>query len=284
VDLEVIPSPWLSGVIPIEHEQFIRWETQRGCPFRCAFCQHREPGARLRRRRLSRSRILDEVDLFCRRQVREIAVLDPIFNAGAWGTEVLQAFVDGGFRGRLSLQCRAEMVTSEFLDAVQMLDAQLEFGLQTIHRTEGLAIDRLNDVEKVDRALADVRRRGVRHEVSLIFGLPEQTVASFLASVRWCLERRVPVIKAFPLMLLRGTPLERARDRWGLHERGRSMPIVVASNSFDERDWAKMAGVAEALAATEGMHPTDLDDLLRVAASRVPDLGRWQSPELGRAA
>lgn len=284
VDLEAIPSPWLTGLVPIDREQFIRWETQRGCPFRCAFCQHREPGARLKRRRLARSRVFDEIALFCRHHVREIAVLDPIFNAGAWGTEVLRSFADSGFRGRLSLQCRAELVTSEFLDAAQMLDTRLEFGLQTIHPKEAAAVDRLNDMEKVDRALAEVRQRAIRHEVSLIFGLPEQTVDSFLASVRWCLERRVPVIKAFPLMLLRGTPLERARHRWGLRERGRSMPIVVAANSFDERDWARMACVAEALAVTEGMHPVNLDGLLRLAASRVPDLGRWQAPEMGRVA
>lgn len=284
VDLEAIPSPWLTGLIPVERKQFIRWETQRGCPFRCAFCQHREPGARLKRRRLGGPRVFDEVTLFCRHQLGEIAVLDPIFNAGAWGTDILRAFVEGGFSGRLSLQCRAELVTPEFLDAAQTLDTRLEFGLQTIHEKEGAAIDRRNNIKKVDHALAEVRRRNIAHEVSLIFGLPEQTLDSFLASVQWCLERRVPVIKAFPLMLLRGTPLDQARHRWGLREDGRSMPLVIAADSFDERDWTQMASVAEALAATERSHPADLDGLLRVAASRVPDLSRWQAPELGRTA
>ena len=148
---------------------------------------------------------------------------------------------------------------------------------ETIHAAEGTAIDRKNQIEKVDQALAEVRRRAIPHEVSLIFGLPEQTLDSFLASVRWCLERRVPVIKAFPLMLLRGTPLERARHRWSLRERGASMPVVVASNSFDEHDWAQMARISEALAETEGAHPADVAELLRLATSCVPDLGRWQS-------
>lgn len=277
VDLEALPSPWLTGVVPIEGQRFIRWETQRGCPYRCAFCQHREPGARLAHRQLARTRIFDEITLFCRHDVREIAVLDAIFNIGSGATEVLRAFVAGGFRGRLSLQCRAELITSDFLDAAAILDTRLEFGLQTIHTTEGVAIDRRNKIEKVDAALAEVRRRRIPHEVSLIFGLPEQTLDSFLASVRWCLERRVPVIKAFPLMLLRGTQLDRTRHRWGLRERGTSMPIVEASHSFDEHDWTQMARVAEALAVTEGAHPADLDGLLRLAESRVPDLGRWQS-------
>lgn len=277
VDLDAIPSPWLTGVVPIEGQRFIRWETQRGCPYRCAFCQHREPGARLVRRRLARPRILDEIALFCRHDVREIAVLDPIFNIGADATDLLRAFVDGGFRGQISLQCRAELVMPDFLDAATMLDARLEFGLQTIHAAESAAIDRKNQIEKVDRALAEVRRRDIPHEVSLIFGLPDQTLDSFLASVRWCLERRVPVIKAFPLMLLRGTPLERTRHRWMLRERGTNMPIVVASSSFDEHNWTQMARISEALAETEGAHPASLDGLLHLAKSCVPDFGRWQS-------
>ena len=49
VDLSILPSPWLSGEIDLENQRFIRWETQRGCPFRCSFCQHKEAGKRLGR-------------------------------------------------------------------------------------------------------------------------------------------------------------------------------------------------------------------------------------------
>ena len=52
VDLELLPSPWLNGVISLEEQKFIRWETQRGCPFRCGFCQHKEAGKRLKEDRI----------------------------------------------------------------------------------------------------------------------------------------------------------------------------------------------------------------------------------------
>ncbi|MBI4814830.1 MAG: hypothetical protein HY791_01150 [Deltaproteobacteria bacterium] len=190
----------------------------------------------------------------------------------------------GGFKGRLSLQCRAELITAEFLDVAQMLDVVLEFGLQTIHRNEGAEIDRVNDLEKVDRVLAEVRRRSIRHEVSLIFGLPCQTLGSFSSSVQWCLERQVPVIKAFPLMLLRGTRLDQKRDRWNLRESGASMPMVVSSSSFDRREWEQMARIAEALIATEGGHPSDVVALLPLAKSLEPNLRRWSSDDLERVA
>jgi radical SAM superfamily enzyme YgiQ (UPF0313 family) len=274
--LDLLPSPWLTEAVPIAGQRFIRWETQRGCPFRCAFCQHREPGARLKRRELAVSRILSEVQLFCRHDVKEIAVLDPIFNLGRNATDILLAFVENSFKGRLSLQCRAESTTEDFLETAAALDVRLEFGLQTIHEKEAAAVQRRNQMDKVDSVLAAVRRRNIAHEVSLIFGLPEQTLDSFLASVQWCLERGVPVIKAFPLMLLRGTQLDRERLRWGFYERGIHMPVVVTANSFDERDWTEMARVAEALRLTEGRHPSQVRELRRLAARCEIDMSRWQ--------
>ena len=50
VDLAMMPSPWLTEVIDIKTQNFVRWESQRGCPFKCGFCQHKEPGARLTKR------------------------------------------------------------------------------------------------------------------------------------------------------------------------------------------------------------------------------------------
>jgi len=125
-----------------------------------------------------------------------------------------------------------------------------------------------------------IRARGLDHEVSLISGLPHQTLASFEASVPWCLERRVPVIKAFPLMLLRGTALEGERDRWGLVDSGGPMPMVVASNSFSGEDGLAMGRLSDALKATEGRHPGTLEELRGIAdglqaGEKEPDRGRW---------
>ncbi len=276
VDLTALPSPFLSGAIPLQGQQFVRWETQRGCPFRCAFCQHRESGARLVRSTLAKQRIFSEIDQFCETGVDDIAVLDPIFNAGPLAVPVLERFAERNFRGRLSLQCRAEMIAPKFLDAAQKLNVQLEFGLQTIHDREGAAIRRHNNVPKVDAVLRDVRRRGMRHEVSLIYGLPEQTFSSFEQSVAWCLDRQVPVIKAFPLLLLRGTELDRDRGNWGLIEDGGPMPMVIASRTFGQDQWHAMARMAEALRLTEGQHPRDIRSLLGVADQLLPQPDRWR--------
>jgi radical SAM superfamily enzyme YgiQ (UPF0313 family) len=237
--LEELPSPWLNGYIPLQDKAFMRWETQRGCQFKCAFCQHRQPDAKVRGAVFPLSRIMAEIDEICRAGVREVAVLDPVFNSNehpGHAVRVLQRFAQQGYTGRLSLQCRAELIDDAFLDAAQALDVCLEFGLQTIHPKEQQAIERTNNMRSVDAALAKVRERGIRHEVSLIFGLPEQTLHSFKESVRWCLDRKVPVIRAFPLLLLRGTKLELERARWNLVVGDEAMPEVVESSTFCRKE------------------------------------------------
>ena len=276
IELDALPSPWLSGLIPLVDQPFIRWETQRGCMFRCAFCQHREAGKRLERRALNNSRLLREIDLFCESDVQEIAILDPVFNANEQGTQVLERFVERGFSGRLSLQCRAEMITDEFLDAARQLDVCLEFGLQTVHRKEQAVIRRNNAMSIVDETFRRVRALGIDFEVSLIFGLPDQTVESFEESIDWCLQRQVPVIKAFPLMLLRGTALERRRAEWRLVEDGSAMPTVISSSTFSESQWGEMARLSEALLVTEGAHPSTIAALSKLATEQQILRDRWQ--------
>lgn len=276
--LATLPSPLLGGQIPLAGQAFIRWEPQRGCQFACSFCQHRQKDDRSPVLRFPIDRVMEEVDLICRTGVEEVAVLDPIFKGrkeAGHAERVLERFIANGYRGRLALQCRAEFVTEAFLDLVQQLDVCLEFGLQTIHKNEQEAIGRPNNMDKVAWALAATRQRGIEHEVSLIYGLPEQTLASFHASVRWCLEQEVPVIKAFPLLLLRGTKLEQDRAQWQLVVDDEIMPEVVASSTFSRADWHAMTALSQQLSDTEGGHPA-WDVLAAAAVTAIPDRARFQ--------
>ena len=278
-DLESLPSPFLEGVIA--PQKFIRWETQRGCPFRCSFCQHRESslptGSGLRiRRPLDTTRVVREVEWICRSGVDDVAVLDPTFNSGTNYLTVLDSFIQHGFKGKIALQCRFEMVKDEFLSKVSTLNSQganctLEFGLQTVVKSEAKAIQRPNNLKKVEEVLRQLHVFSIPFEVSLIFGLPLQTLHSFKESVNFCLSRGVPVVKAWPLMILRGTPLdaEEQRRNYGLVERAIGVseeidrvqvdiPHVVASSTFSAGDWVRMSEIASLLARTEGNHPSSV--------------------------
>jgi radical SAM superfamily enzyme YgiQ (UPF0313 family) len=247
VDLAALPSPPLDGTLPIG--PFVRWETQRGCQFACTFCQHRESGERLQRRHLHADRLLGEIAAFADQGVRRIAVLDPIFHSDRRrAVGLLRAMRTAGLRAQLSLQCRFELIDDEFLDALEGLDVELEFGLQTVHADEARAVGRPNRIDIVEDVVGRLNARGLAYEVSLIYGLPLQTLDRFRQSVDWCLERRVPRVRAWPLMLLRGTGIEAQRETWGFKEStGCRIPVVVASHTFDESDHEEMSRIAAQL-------------------------------------
>lgn len=246
-DLLVLPSPWLAGTAPLQRN--IRWETARGCPFRCTFCQHREPGARLINQTFHSGRLEQELALFAAHGVERISVLDPIFHRNSdRAIEILEMAKAAGLRSHLSLQCRFELCTPEFLDALDGLSVTLEFGLQTAIEAESRLIGRANNMAVVERTVRDITDRGFDYEVSLIYGIPSQTCNSFQQSVDWCLDRQIPRIRAWPLMLLRGTPLYEQRDLYGFVEGGdQRIPTVIASNSFNEADYDRMQQIAHML-------------------------------------
>jgi hypothetical protein len=82
-------------------------------------------------------------------------------------------------------------------------------------------------------------------------------VQSFQDSVNFCVAQNVPIIHAFPLMLLRGTPLFENKDALELVEstdiassliprvQDNVIPHVVRSKSFSYDDWKEMAKIAE---------------------------------------
>ncbi|QFU00985.1 coproporphyrinogen III oxidase [Halomonas sp. THAF5a] len=246
-DLLVLPSPYLQGTV--EPRANIRWETQRGCPFKCAFCQHREPGNRLKHQRFDSQRLERELALFAAAGVERISVLDPIFHTNpSRAIGVVNSIKAAGVSAQLSLQCRFETCYSEFLDALDGLDVTLEFGLQTTVEAEYRAVDRPNHMQIVSDKIRELHERNIDFEVSLIYGLPHQTLESFQTSVDWCLQQHVPRVRAWPLMLLRGTPLYAQKERYGFKESfDQRIPVVVSSHSFTEADNAEMERIALAL-------------------------------------
>ena len=260
-----LASPYLSRAISLTHPdgsplRFIWWETKRGCPFRCSYCQHPGSGDRVQHHFPIR-RLRDEIVMFKDNGVQEVAVLDPTFNIGEKYLEVLYELQRQKFEGLLGLECRFELVNEQFLDAVQGLNVRLKFGLQTIHKDEEKAIRRKNNLSKIQEVIVELNRRNLLYLITIMYGLPNQTLQSFTETVDFCLGARVPVVRAFPLLLLRGTELAASRKKWRLETGPGSIPEVISSNSFTERDHKKMVRIAEALKRTEGQHPSSANAL-----------------------
>lgn len=254
VNFENLASPYLDGTIKIEQgHEMLHWETRRGCMYKCNFCAHRDlkdKGVHL----IGIDKIKAEMDLFKQRKVQKINVLDPIFNNEPNHIEILKYAIEIGLKSLLSLQVRFERINDEFLKLCAQLNVHLEFGLQTANVDESKIIERANSMNKVGKMIELVNQWQQSFEVSLIYGLPTQTVTSFQYSINYLRTRGVDVIKAFPLMLLEGTKLAEEKQKYNITEAiidDSGIPHVVACSSFNRNEWNQMHVIANNLMLTK---------------------------------
>lgn len=244
-------SPYLSQAVNVEYDQaMVHWETKRGCQFKCSFCQHRDLLSR-NVQEIPIERVKRELDYFKQQRVQKINVLDPVFNSPKSNyLEVLDYCIEIGLDAELNFQARFEFVTEEFLQMCTQLKVSLEFGLQTAIEAEYKAIGRPNNLVAVSQAIEQLHNFGLPYQVSLIYGLPLQTVSSFQASIDFLVDRGVQDIVAFPLMLLEGTELKRKAADYHIEERSLGVgdiPLVVSSSTFSEEEYLAMERIATLL-------------------------------------
>jgi radical SAM superfamily enzyme YgiQ (UPF0313 family) len=255
-----LPSPYLTGEIKLSpNQEKVRMETVRGCPNRCAFCAHRDLLGENRNGKgidtFNLSRVWAELELFQEKKVRRVNVIDPTFNIGIRPISILEKIKEMEMWSQFTFQTRFEGVRGklgqQFLDLCSALNTRLEFGLQTVQSAEFGAINRPNDLRHIEKVLTRLNSLQIPYEISLIYGLPHQTVDSFARTIDWLTARQVDQIIAFPLMLIQGTELEKQRDRFGFREKivGKNrIPVVISSHSFSEDEWWKMKEMADGLA------------------------------------
>lgn len=254
VDFSEIPSAYLiNEIIVPAGTSMLRLETKRGCPYRCSFCAHRD----LIKNKVfnhSLDKVFGEISFIKDRQVKRVNILDPVFNAGKEYLEIMREINHTNLTTTFTIQSRFENIRgttgTEFLDLCCGGNYHLEFGLQTTDTTEAENINRRNNLQQIDEAFNQLRERNISYEVSLIYGLPGQTIDSFKRSIDFVQNRGCNAIKAYPLMLLRGTELYHEKEKWDIKEETTgefAIPIVTSSNSFTRHDWEQMNDIANKL-------------------------------------
>lgn len=211
--VNALPSPFLNGIIDLRHRQpFLRWETLRGCPYRCNFCQFKIDS--MRPDKIGEERIFRELELFKALEIGEIAVLDPIFNFDpSHYLPILRKIHELEINTAFSFQARLELLTkphgAEFLAFCRDHGkVKLEFGVQTFNEAESRAIQRNNRLDQIAKGISLLHQFQLDFDLHLIFGLPGQTIGSFWESYRKAKDARPNRIFVYPLNILKGTGIE----------------------------------------------------------------------------
>lgn len=257
VNFAEIPSPYLSNEIPlIQNQKVVRFETKRGCPYSCSFCAHRDLLFN-KVHNFGIDKIYKELSLFKDKNVGKINIIDPIFNQGKDYLKILEKMLSINLKSQINIQTRFELIVGEkglnFLDYCEKLNINLEFGMQTAIGLESEIINRKNRPHKIKKVMHELNSRGINYEISLIYGLPTQTLSSFKKSISFVKENGCKNIKAFPLMLLKGTELYDLKNEYCIKEEDLgdyNIPTVTSSNSFTKKDWLLMQEISLSLLKT----------------------------------
>lgn len=93
--------------------------------------------------------------------------------------------------------------------------SRVSIGIETFVEAEARAVNRPQETAAVERALRLIRESGIPTlNVDLIYGLPGQTVASWLGSLRAALRHAPEEVYIYPLYVRPQTTLDRAGAAW----------------------------------------------------------------------
>jgi len=247
-DLNRLPSPHLAGFI--DHTgRVICLETQRGCVFTCSFCFYNKDYS-IRNRRFDLDRVKDELRFWLTQDVREIYLMDPVFNLNAARAKEICRFIAEHNARRIPIHTE---VWAEFIDdemARLFVEANmyyLEVGLQTSnHAVLDLVERRFKRQEFLD-GIGHLQRHRLEYELQLIAGLPGETLDSLRTSLDFGASLVPPHLAVFDLMILPGTALSRQAESLGIAYDAdppyhiQSHPLMNAAEMEQARGIAAMA-------------------------------------------
>jgi radical SAM superfamily enzyme YgiQ (UPF0313 family) len=201
-DLAELPSPFLAGVFDDvmranPDETWIGlWETNRGCPFQCTFCDWGSATA-TKLNKFAEDRLFREVDWFAANRVEYVFCCDANFGILKRDVEIAEYVAKTkratGYPAALSVQNTKNATERAYLTQKILSDAGLNKGVAL--SMQSVDVHTLENIKRQNislEAYLELQRRFTRDKVEtysdLILGLPGETFESFAEGVNTLIE------------------------------------------------------------------------------------------------
>ena len=238
MDLNALPSPYLTGTIDPARYGGLLWELSRGCPFKCAFCFESRGVAGVRQ--ISSDRIRRELELFEENKVTQVFVLDPTFNCDIQRAKnILRMILKTAPLIHFTFEIRAEFIDSEIAGLFAGVHCSLQVGLQSANREVLANVNRTIDTDKFAKKIAMLNSAGAIFGLDLIYGLPGDTIDGFKQSLNYALGLQPNHLDIFPLAVIPGTALYDNAESFLLNSLQDAPYTLISSPGFSEAEMAQ---------------------------------------------
>lgn len=270
--LEQFPSPYLTGLfddllLQTSGDQWVAlWETNRGCPFTCAYCDWGSATA-ARVNRFGMERLKGEMDWFGANGIYMIYCCDANYGILPRDQEITEYMVatrqrcgsPAGFYIQNTKNVTERAYAIQTLISQSGLNKAATLSLQSLNPQVLQESQRQNISLEMYRELQlRFRRDGVETYTDLLMGLPGETYASFLAGINQVIEEgQHHEIRFYNVYLLPNADMAQPayRERyalktvWNLYAESTTLKqqevyekqeMVIATHSLPLSDWKRM--------------------------------------------
>ncbi|GAB6268923.1 MAG: B12-binding domain-containing radical SAM protein [Smithella sp.] len=245
MDINVLPSPYLSGTMDPCRYSRLWWELSRGCPFKCGFCFESRGVAGVRQ--ISLERIRKELELFEEKKVNQIFVLDPTFNCDLKrAKKILRMILKTAPLIHYTFEIRAEFIDSELAGLFAGLHCSLQVGLQSIHPEVLANVNRTINTVKFAEKISLLNQAGAIFGLDLIYGLPGDTPDGFKESLNYALSLQPNHLDIFPLAVIPGTALYDQAESFSLNCLKDAPYTLISSPGFSQAEMARAESLKNA--------------------------------------
>ena len=242
-ELECMTSPYLDGMIDPSEYGGVLWELARGCPFKCAYCYESKGEKTVRL--FPMEKIKAELDLFAKKKVPQVFVLDPTYNVNKKrAIELLRLIASKTPDTFYYFEARAEFIDRELAREFTRIPCALQIGLQSANEETLKLVNRPFDKKKFIRGLTVLNEEGVTFGLDLIYGLPGESFGSFREGIDFAVSMLPNNLEIFCLSVLPGTELADIADALGLDYKKEPPYHVVKTKLFSCEDMERARKIA----------------------------------------
>lgn len=260
-DLMEVPSPFTTGVFEEGRYTTAILETNRGCPFSCAFC-YWGAATNSKVHKFEVDRVKEDITWLCQNDFVAFFIVDANWGMSPRDVELTEHIVECskryGYPVMVAMAAaknkpdRMAQIT-ELLVRGGLLTSQ-PISLQTLDPQALRMVDRQNiKPETYTELQRTLRDKGISSYIELIWPLPGETLDSYRRGITQLCRSRADTIIVYPELLLHNTPMYERREAHGI-ETARVPSEVAEADVVVRTNWVSRDDYYEGVWFYYSMH------------------------------